>query len=597
MDEASDGVETRTRSNRVRVLVLTAPVGEGHVAAARALSEGILRRSPEAEVRVVDALSALPALLRWVVSDAYRWQLRAAPWLFGVLFGALRRSALLRRLTRAGLSLAGSRALLQVLRLHPSDIVVSTWPVATTILGCLRLRGKVPAPVCATITDFAGLELWADKGVDLHLVMHESLVPKVERLAGRDSARHVRLLVADEFLAPQSSGEARRALDLPETGVVVVVSGGGWAVGDLSGAVATGLRLADSTVLCLAGRDEDTRARLLRAFAGEPRVRVLGFTDRMSDLLAAADVLVHSTGGVTSLEALARGCPVVAYGAPQGHSPLLAREMASLGLVSHARSKNELESALRAPTTSRRNIDLAAGVEAASLVLSVTPRVVAPLRSRLARPAAMAASAAALVFAFLASDLTYPVVAEALALPETTSISTDTDSAALVIRGRPHDLLALTAVARRLHLRASVAVTGPVSTRDVQSLRRFGFDPIPELRAQGVSSWFEASREIGEQRSRYGLDRSFYYLAPHEGFTLTDYLLARHLGGKPVQGRAVDLADPSRAVFHRGAIVIVTVTPHGAQTRAALIATIGRIERTGLAVTSVQRLAAHSAGP
>lgn len=597
MNDASEGTETRTRSNRVRVLVLTAPVGEGHVAAARALSEGILRRNPEAEITNVDALSALPALLRWVVSDAYRWQLRAAPWLFGVVFGVLRRSALLRRLIRAGLSLAGSRRLLQVLRLHPSDVVVSTWPVATTILGCLRLRGKVRTPVCATITDFAGLELWADKGVDLHLVMHESLVPKVERLAGRDSARHVALLVTGEFLAPRSSADARRALDLPETGVVVVVSGGGWAVGDLSGAVATALRLADSTVLCLAGRDEETRARISCAFAEEPRVRVLGFTDRMSDLLAAADVLVHSTGGVTSLEALARGCPVVAYGAPPGHSPLLAREMASLGLVSHARSTNELESALRAPTRSRWDIDLAAGVDAASLVLSLTPRVVAPLQSRLARPAAMIASAAALVIAFLASDLTYPVVAEALALPETTSISTDAHSVALVIRGRPRNLLALTTVARRLHVRASVALTGPVSTRDVQSLRRSGFDPIPELRAQGVSSWFEATHQIDEQRGRYGLDRSFYYLAPHEGFTLTDYLLARRLGGRPVQGREVDLADPSRAVFHRGAIVIVTVAPHGAPTRAALIATIRRIERAGLAVTSVQRLAAQSAGP
>ena len=324
---------------------------------------------------------------------------------------------------------------------------------------------------------------------------------------------------------------------------------------------------------------------------------MLGFTDRMSDLLAAADVLVHSTGGVTSLEALARGCPVVAYGAPHGHSPLLAREMASLGLVSHARSTNELESALRAPTRLRRNIDLAVGVDAASLVLSLRPRVVAPLRSRLVRPAAMAASAAALMFAFFASDLTYPVVAEALALPDTTSISTDTHSVALVIRGRPRNLLALTGVARRLHLRASVAVTGPVSTRDVQSLRRSGFDPIPELRGQGVSSWFEASHQVDEQRSRYGLDRSFYYLAPHEGFTLTDYLLARRLGGKPVQGREVDLTDPSEAVFHPGTIVIATVAPDGTPIRAALIATIRRIERTGLAVTSVQRLAAHSAGP
>ena len=154
--------------------------------------------------------------LRWLLNDAYRWQLRSAPWLFGLLFGALRRSRLLRSLARAGLSLAGSRGLLRLVRRHRADVIVSTWPVATTILGCLRLRGKVRVPVCATITDFAGLELWADKGVDLHLVMHESLVAGVERIAGRGSARPVSPLVGSQFLTPRSAAEARRALGLPD---------------------------------------------------------------------------------------------------------------------------------------------------------------------------------------------------------------------------------------------------------------------------------------------------------------------------------------------------------------------------------------------
>ncbi len=47
-------------------------------------------------------------------------------------------------------------------------------------------------------------------------------------------------------------------------------------------------------------------------------MRVLGFTDRMPEVLAAADVLVHSTGGVTCLEARAAGTPVVSYGLPVG---------------------------------------------------------------------------------------------------------------------------------------------------------------------------------------------------------------------------------------------------------------------------------------
>src|SRR5262249_56747195 len=104
---------------------------------------------------------------------------------------------------------------------------------------------------------------------------------------------------------------------------------------------------------------------------------------------------------------------IVAYGAPHGHAPLLARDMAALGLVSHARSTTELKTALLAAPR-RPPVGLRSSIDAGSLVLSVTPRVAASLRTRYTRFAATAMSLAAISFAFLASDLTYPVVAEAL---------------------------------------------------------------------------------------------------------------------------------------------------------------------------------------
>ena len=478
----------------IRVLVLTAPVGEGHLAAARVLAEDLVRRSPSAEVTVRDVLAEFPAPLRWFLNDAYRWQLNAAPWLFGLLFGTLRRSRAA-AVARAGGALAGRLALgaatrpPRLSRRRRLDVAP-----ATLILGSLRLRGKVLVPACATITDFAGLELWADKGVDLHLVMHESLVPGVERIAGLGSAHPVSPLVAPEFQAPRASVEARRALGLPSEGTVVVVSGGGWGVGDLAGAVTTSLEL-EATVVCLAGRDPTTRMRLETAFAGEPRVRVLGFTDSMSDLLAAADVLVHSTGGVTCLEALARDCPVVAYGAPPGHAPLLAREMASLGLVVHARSATELRAALLAAGGTSK-VTLSRGVDAASLVLAAMPRVAVRPRARFARTMASTAAATALLFALLASDATYPVVAEALALPESTTIVPADDSVALVVEGKRRELLALAAVARTNHLHASVAASEPLSGKDVATLRTDGLDPMPELSSHGVRSWFHAHGQL-----------------------------------------------------------------------------------------------------
>jgi hypothetical protein len=123
-------------------------------------------------------------------------------------------------------------------------------------------------------------------------------------------------------------------------------------------------------------------------------------------------------------------------------------------------------------------------------------------------------------------------------------------------------------------------------------LRAAGLDPIPELRGEGVRSWFDVSAQVAEQAARYGLAEPFYFLAPREGFTLGDYLLARHLGGRPIQPGCVLESCASRDAreLHRGEVVAATLEA-GSGDRARLLAEIDRLERAGLAITSVRELA------
>ena len=76
-------------------------------------------------------------------------------------------------------------------------------------------------------------------------------------------------------------------------------------------------------VIVVTGENERARASLRERFRDDLRVAVLGHTDRMSDLLAAADVLVHATCGVTCLEAALRGCPTVISGFAVGHGVVI----------------------------------------------------------------------------------------------------------------------------------------------------------------------------------------------------------------------------------------------------------------------------------
>ena len=135
------------------------------------------------------------------------------------------------------------------------------------------------------------------------------------------------------------------------------MSGGGWAVGDLAGAAEEALALPGAFVLVLGGSRDDVRAALAARFAGTPRLRVLGFTDRCPTVLAAADVLIHSTAGLTVMEALVCGCSVISYGWGRGHIRANNAAFARHGMAQVARDRRELAAALGAALAARPGRD------------------------------------------------------------------------------------------------------------------------------------------------------------------------------------------------------------------------------------------------
>jgi UDP-N-acetylglucosamine:LPS N-acetylglucosamine transferase len=303
-----------------------------------------------------------------VVFFRFRWLWDATFWLC-VATGPTRR--LTQKLVRA----LGSRGMLELIDRVRPDVIVSVYPVATEVLGGLRRQGKLDIPVVAGITDLAAMHYWAAPGVDLHLLTHPESEEEVRMVAGRETnVQAVHGLTRPEFSQPRDPVQARAELGLPAEGKVVVVSGGGWGVGDLESAIDTALALDDVEVIaCLCGRNDALYERLAERYVAEERVRLVGFTDQMSEWLAAANALVHSTGGLTVLEAYIRGCPAISYGWGRGHIRVNNAAFRRYGLAAVVGGKGELNQALQAALRSRPAPGLALGSlpSAASLVLAL----------------------------------------------------------------------------------------------------------------------------------------------------------------------------------------------------------------------------------
>lgn len=318
-----------------RVLVLTASIGEGHDLPARELAAALRLRG--AEVVVEDGLAAAGGALAKAADRGQRmlsYRGRSLLDLQYLVFGRFGPGRRFARWISARLGYAGLAAL--VARVEP-DVVVSTYPGVNEPLARMRLRGELAVPFVSAITDLSSLYFWAAPGIDLHLIVHPESEDEVRRLAPDSEVIAVRGLTRPEFADPPARTTTRPT---------VVVSGGGWGVGDVPGAVdvALGVERADVVVLC--GRNERLRAQAEARFGDNERVRVLGFTERMAQVLSDGDCLVHSSAGLTVLEALICGCRPISYGWGVAHIRLNNRAYVRFGLAEVVDSRAALRAAI-----------------------------------------------------------------------------------------------------------------------------------------------------------------------------------------------------------------------------------------------------------
>lgn len=360
-----------------RVLVLSADIGEGHVTAARSLTESLREHTGIDAVELRTDLSVLGPRLGRFLTRGFDTHLGRIGWSYELAYRVFFECELPRRAGQLALALLGGRGLRHTIAAYRADVVVTEYPLLSAALGELRLLGRMPLPVCSSISDPAGLYYWAHPGVDMHLLSWPESIAEVERIAGSGKAAVVCPMIDQRFLAPLDLADARAWLRLPTERPVVVVSGGGWGMGDLVGATEIARDVAvDGLVLAVAGRNESAHAALTVRFAGDPRVRVLGFTDQMPALLGAADALIHTTGGTTALEARAVGCPLINYGAGVAHVRAHARALSDLGLAEWAPDRSSLGPALRRALMAGRQpaIEVDALPRAADVIVELAGR-------------------------------------------------------------------------------------------------------------------------------------------------------------------------------------------------------------------------------
>jgi UDP-N-acetylglucosamine:LPS N-acetylglucosamine transferase len=331
------------RPGAQRITVVSASVGAGHDGAAAELARRLTERGFEVDCH--DFLDMLPVALGRVLRRAYALQLRVAPGSWGWLLSVVGRH---RSLTVAagGLCRVAAKRLRRIVPAGTAA-VVSTYPLASQALGGMRSCGLLDAPVITYLTDMSVHPLWVSGGADAHLALHPVAAFQAKLLGA--AAVHVAGPAVPPNFRPAESVTERRAAQLRfglphEHLPLALVVAGSWGVGDVEQTACdiTATGLATPVVLC--GHNQALRDAITRGGAGI----ALGWVEDMPALLRACHVVIQNAGGLSCLEALAAGLPVISYRCLPGHGATNAAALDLAGWARWAQGPNELADLLSA---------------------------------------------------------------------------------------------------------------------------------------------------------------------------------------------------------------------------------------------------------
>jgi processive 1,2-diacylglycerol beta-glucosyltransferase len=312
-----------------RVLILTAGFGEGHNSAARAL-KAAFDEQPGIEAELVDIFALRAPRLNNLSRRGYLKLINAAPKVWSKFYQWLDRSPRAPAMLRA---LSSHRRMLGRLIAEKEPVaIVSTYPVYAWLLNRLRRQGHIFCPHFTVITDALTINsLWYRSPSEGWFVTdHDSATfLKVRGVpAGRVhvSGFPVNLTFADrpaKWQPPAISAHTPRR-------ILFMINSGRKPALRIAREL---LQHRNWRITFTAGRDATLRRELEALAANAPaQSEILGWTDRIPELLMTHHVAISKAGGATTQESINALCPLIVSqiipGQEEGNYELLHRNNA-----------------------------------------------------------------------------------------------------------------------------------------------------------------------------------------------------------------------------------------------------------------------------
>ena len=322
-----------------KVLIMSASTGGGHNRAARAIKEELTNKSIDGitiDCEIIDSLKIVNTTMDKLISRGYEKSAKYTPKAWGGVYKLTETNLVSRNEFKDNpLTSLVSRKLKKLVEIKKPDLIIGTHPFPMIALSTLKKHSKSSAnnelhtfhksyqdlnipPLITVLTDYTTHSAYIQNEIDYYIAGHEYVKELlIEDGIDADKIRPYGIPVEKSFLENRDKETVLSELNLDPNKFTVLLMGGSFGAGNIKDTLEELISIdRDFQIIVITGRNKSLKEKLDKALISNENsinknIRILGFTDKMNDLLSCVDILVSKPGGLTTTESLLKEVPMI----------------------------------------------------------------------------------------------------------------------------------------------------------------------------------------------------------------------------------------------------------------------------------------------
>lgn len=333
------------------ILIFYASYGGGHLSAAKSIQNHIVEKCENVAVEMIDCMKYINKPIEKLTTGAYLEMAKKTPKLWGKIYSGSQKG-LLSVISKDSNKLMAKK-LNKLIQERKPNLIISTHPFSSQMCSYLKKKGLINCRLATVMTDFAMHKQWliGHEFTDYFFVSNKNMKnDMVEYGVNANKIFVTGIPMSNRFFENFDNTKIYEMFNLnPEKKVILFFGGGEFGIGknQTIQVLKSFISLVPNyQIIAIAGKNEKMKEEfenLVNEYNASNRIRVLGFTDKVPELMHIACLVVTKPGGLTTTETLACGLPMVIINPIPGQEEENAEFLVSNGVAIWIKKDDNLE--------------------------------------------------------------------------------------------------------------------------------------------------------------------------------------------------------------------------------------------------------------